>query len=183
MGQHYWSGVVPHPLAVQSSNLRKQPGYQVITTASPSNYKYCEDLGATQVLDYHDKHVVNQLIDLLKGKTIVGAYDAIGSDTTVRQSASILHALGGGKIASVGLNPEVFSDVTVSRISSGAIVTDEPDVAHEIWGKYVPWALKSGKLVPSPEALVVGKGLDNVQKGLDRQKEGVSARKVEVLLG
>ena len=163
--------------------LAKAAGYDVVTTASPIHHKYCKDLGASQVLDYHDKHVVNQLIALLKGKTLVGAYDAIGSDLTVRQSAAILHALGGGKIASVGLAPDVFSDVVVTRISSGNIVSDEPEVADEIWGRYVPWALKSGKLIPSPKALVVGKGLGDVQKGLDRQKEGVSARKVVVLLG
>ncbi|KAG0652629.1 Zinc-binding alcohol dehydrogenase domain-containing cipB [Hyphodiscus hymeniophilus] len=162
--------------------LARAAGYQVITTASPSNHKYCETLGASHVLDYHDADVADHLIALLKGKKIVGAYDAIGSDVTVRQTASILHALGGGKIASVGLAPDVFSDVIVSSISSGAIVTDEPEVADEIWGKYVPWALESGELIPSPKALVVGKGLEDVQKGLDRQKEGVSARKVEVLL-
>ena len=157
-------------------------GYAVITTASPTHFKYCKDLGATHVLDYHDQNVVSDLISLLKGKWVVGAYDAIGSDITVRQSASILHALGGGKVTSVGLAPEVFSDVMVSRISSGNIVSQEPDVAEEIWGKYVPAALSSRKLVPSPKALVVGNGLGDVQKGLDRQKEGVSARKVEVLL-
>ena len=158
-------------------------GYRVITTASPSNYEYCKDLGATYVLDYHNPDIVSILIDLLNGTNVVGAYDAIGSDTTVRQSASILHALGGGKIASVDSAPDdLFEDVTVVRIGSGNIVSQEPDVGKKIWGDYVPWALKSRKLVPSPQALVVGNGLKKVQKGLDRQKQGVSARKVEVVL-
>ncbi|KAG4419859.1 hypothetical protein IFR04_006991 [Cadophora malorum] len=149
---------------------------------SPGNFKYCKALGADQVLDYHDVDIVEKLIGHLKGRKVVGAYDAIGSEVTVRQSATILHALGGGKIASVGLAPEVFSDVKVSRVSSGNIVTQEPEVAEQIWGEFVPWALESGKLVARPKALVVGKGLENVQAGLDRQKEGVSALKIEVVL-
>jgi len=162
--------------------LATAAGYSLITTASPGNFKYCKALGADRVLDYHDVDIVEKLIGHLKGRKVVGAYDAIGSEVTVRQSATILHALGGGKIASVGLAPEVFSDVKVSRVSSGNIVTQEPEVAEQIWGEFVPWALESGKLVARPKALVVGKGLENVQAGLDRQKEGVSALKIEVVL-
>ncbi|KAH7411499.1 oxidoreductase [Cadophora sp. MPI-SDFR-AT-0126] len=162
--------------------LAHAAGYSLITTSSPSNYEYCKALGADHVLDYHDADIVNQLISLLKGKKVVGAYDAIGSEITVRQSTTILHALGGGKIASVGLAPEVFPDVQVSRVSSGNIVTQEPEVAEKIWGAFVPWALKSGSLVTKPKGLVVGEGLENVQVGLDRQRAGVSALKVEVVL-
>ncbi|KAK0119375.1 hypothetical protein ONS95_010826 [Cadophora gregata] len=162
--------------------LAHAAGYSLITTASRSNFAYCESLGADHVLDYHNDNIVEQIISLLKDKNVVGAYDAIGSETTVHQSAAILHALGGGKIVSVGLAPDLFSDVEVYRVSSGNIVTQEPLVAERIWGEYVPWALESGKLVARPEALVVGKGLESVQAGLDRQKEGVSALKVEVVL-
>lgn len=162
--------------------LAKAAGYSLITTASPANFEYCKALGADQVLDYHDTNIAEKLIALLKGKKLVGAYDAIGSDITVRQSATILHALGGGKIASVGLAPEVFSDVEVCRVSSGNIVTQEPEVAGKIWGEFVPRALESGSLVARPEAFVAGKGLENIQAGLDRQKAGVSALKVEIVL-
>ena len=161
--------------------LASAAGYAVITTASPSNHNYCKNLGAAQALDYHNPEIVPNLINLLQGKRIVGSYDAIGSDTTVRQCASILTALGGGKIASVGSAPSNLPpNVTVVRIAAGTIDTQEPSVAKQIWGTYVPQALKSGKLVPSPKALVVGKGLESIQKGLDRQKKGVSARKVVV---
>lgn len=162
--------------------LASAAGYKVVTTASSSNFEFCKSLGAAHVVDYHDPEVVPNLIKLIKGKQIVGAYDAIASEDTIRQNAEVLHAFGGGKIASVGQAPDVYEDVTVLRISSGQIVTDEPEIAADIWGVYVPAALKLGKLVPSPEPLVVGSGLESVQKGLNRQKEGVSARKVEVLL-
>lgn len=158
-------------------------GYAVITTASPSNFQYCKKLGANHVVDYQNPEAISNLISLMKGKIVAGSYDAIGTDTTIRQCASILHALGGGKVASVGSTPKnVFEDVTICRVSAGTIVMEEPEVAQRIWGEYVPRALKSGELVPSPKALVTGKGLKDVQRGIKRQKLGVSARKVEIVL-
>lgn len=158
-------------------------GYAVITTASPANYEYCKRLGATLVLDYHNPDIVPILISIMKDTNVVGAYDAIATDTTVRQCANVLHASGGGKIASVGSAPDdLHKDVEVTRIGAGNIVSQEPEVAKRIWEDYVPAALKSGKFVPSPKPLVIGKGLENVQKGLDTQKKGVSAKKVEISL-
>lgn len=163
--------------------LATASGYAVVTTASPSNYDYCKSLGATLVLDYHNPDIVQILICLLQETKLVGAYDAIGSDVTVSQCAFILHALGGGKVASVVSAPESLEkDVEVVRIGSGNIVSQEPDVAKGVWGDYVPAALEAGKLLAKPKELVVGKGLDSVQKGLDTQKKGVSARKVVVRL-
>lgn len=45
---------------------------------------------------------------------------------------------------------------------------------------YINPALEQGKLQCLPEPLVIGKGLDAVQKGLDKNKEGVSAKKVVI---
>lgn len=163
--------------------LASAAGYTVITTASPSNYEYCLKLGATYVLDYHLSNIEHLLIYMLDGADVAGVYDAIGTETTVRQSAFVLDGIGGGKIASVGVAPDDLpKGVEVVRIGSGNILTEEPKVAKKIWGEYVPAALKTGQLIPSPEALVVGQGLEMVQKGLDRQKAGVSAQKVEVVL-
>ncbi|MBE7179693.1 MAG: zinc-binding alcohol dehydrogenase family protein, partial [Terriglobus roseus] len=162
--------------------LAAAAGYKVITTASPSNYTYCKDLGASLVLDYHNPDVVLILIGLMRGMNVIGAYDAIGTQTTGRQCATIIHFLRGGRVATVGSAPDIYRNVKIVRISSGHIVTEEPDVAEKIWGKYVPWALKEGKLKPSPAALVAGKGLDSVQAGLDRQRAGVSAKKVVIEL-
>jgi NADPH:quinone reductase-like Zn-dependent oxidoreductase len=160
--------------------------YDVVATASPANYSYVKSLGASLVLDYHNPDVVPILISLLKesGTTIAGAYDAIGSDTTVRQSAAVLQALGGGTVASVGAAPGGLpKDVKVARIGSTNIVSQEGGVvAKKIWNEFVPAALEQGVLRPAPEELVVGSGLYFVQGGLDRQKQGVSARKVVITL-
>ena len=162
--------------------LATASGYHVVTTASPSNYEYCKLLGATLVLDYHNPDIVPILVSLLKDTKLAGAYDAIGTETTVRQCASVLHALGGGTIASVVSSPDTFKNVKISRISSEDIISEAPKVAEKIWGDYIPAALKTGQFMPAPKPLLVGKGLESVQKGLDRQKKGVSARKVVVEL-
>jgi NADPH:quinone reductase-like Zn-dependent oxidoreductase len=162
--------------------LAAASGHHIVTTASPSNYQYCKDLGATLVLNYHNPDVVTLLTSVLKGTSLAGAYDAIGSDTTVQQCASVLHNLGGGKVVSVVSSPEVPEDVEVVRISSSQIVTEEAEVAKGVWSKFIPAALKSGQYVPAPKPLLVGEGLESIQKGLDKQKEGVSARKVVVKL-
>lgn len=161
-------------------------GYDVVTTASPANYAYVKSLGATLVLDYHNPDIVAILTGLLKasGARLAGAYDAIGSDTTVRASAAVVGALGGGRVASVGVAPEDAGgeSVEVVRVSAASIVSGEPEVARAVWGDYVPAALESGALVPRPRELVVGRGLYFVQRGLDTNKAGVSAAKVVITL-
>ncbi|KAL6245834.1 hypothetical protein RBB50_006987 [Rhinocladiella similis] len=159
-------------------------GYSVVTTASPANYAYVKALGASLVLDYHNPDIVAILVSLLKSHSVVGAYDAIGSPTTVGQCAAILNALQGGRIVSVGAAPDDLpSKVEVSRISSGNITTEEDGiVARKVWQEYVPAALEEGTLRSAPDELVVGNGLYYVQGGLDKQKQGVSARKVVITL-
>ncbi|RVX65774.1 hypothetical protein B0A52_10380 [Exophiala mesophila] len=162
-------------------------GYDVVATASPANYLYVKDLGAKYVLDYHNPDIVDLLIQVLKDTHVVGVYDAIGSNSSVSQSAQVLHALGGGgKIASTVSVPdpdELPDDVEVARISSGNIVSQEDGiVAKRIWQEFVSEALEKKVLRPRPDPLVVGKGLYYVEKGLDTQKDGVSARKVVVQL-
>lgn len=161
-------------------------GYDVVATASPANYGYVKSLGASYVLDYHNPDVVAILTGLLKasGTRLAGAYDAIGLDATVRASAAVVGALGGGTVASVGAAPEDAGgeDVAVVRIGAANLVAREPGVARAIWGEYVPAALEAGTLVPRPRELVVGRGLYFVQSGLDTNKAGVSAAKVVITL-
>lgn len=161
-------------------------GYHVVATASPANYAYVKSLGASYVLDYHNPDVVPILTGLLKasGARLVGAYDAIGLDATVRASAAVVGALGGGRVASVGAAPEDAGGkgVAVVRIGAANLVAREPEVAQAIWGDYVPAALEAGTLEPRPRELVVGRGLYFVQNGLDTNKAGVSAAKVVITL-
>lgn len=147
---------------------------------------YVKSLGASLVLDYHNPDIVAILAGVLSASSarLVGAYDAIGSDATVRASAAVVGALGGGKVASVGAAPEDAGGkgVEVVRISAPKLVSGAPDVVKAVWGEYVPAALEAGTLVARPRELVVGRGLYFVQRGLDTNKAGVSAAKVVITL-
>ncbi len=63
-------------------------------------------------------------------------------------------------------------------VGSSAIF--ENDVGPYIWRKFLPKALDKGTIVPKPDPLIVGEELRSVQAGLDKQKKGVSARKVVI---
>lgn len=167
--------------------LAAASGYDVVATASPSNYGYVKGLGASYVLDYHNPDVVGILALLLRGlgSRVVGVYDAIGTLTTVGQSAGVLGALGGGRVASVGALPEpgsVGKGVEVVRVGSTGIVSTEPAVARRVWGEFLPAALGEDRFRAAPRETVVGTGLYYVQGALDLNKRGVSAAKVVVEL-
>lgn len=164
-------------------------GYTVVATASPANYAFVKSLGAALVLDYHNPDIVGILTAVLRGRGVplVGAYDAIGTETTVRQNAAVVAGVGGlgkARIASVGVAPDNigFKGVEVVRVGATGIVNAEPAVAERVWGEYVPAALEAGLFRPAPRETVVGTGLYYVQGGLDLNKRGVSAAKVVVSL-
>jgi len=68
-----------------------------------------------------------------------------------------------------------------SNVKVGQVFGVNP-LTHELWANFVTQALEQGtfKCVPPPH--VVGKGLESVQKGLDENKKGVSAKKVVIEL-
>ncbi len=63
-----------------------------------------------------------------------------------------------------------------------AVHLQEPEIAKAVWGKYIPEALADGSFKCKPDPLVVGTGLESIQAGFDRQKQGVSGQKVVVTL-
>jgi NADPH:quinone reductase-like Zn-dependent oxidoreductase len=73
-------------------------GVTVVTTASPKNFEYCRKLGASKVFDYHEDDVEDQIVEALKGKTVVGAYHAVGADGAVQSCARIVDRTKGKAI-------------------------------------------------------------------------------------
>ncbi|KAK5125203.1 hypothetical protein LTR85_000879 [Meristemomyces frigidus] len=156
-------------------------GLDVITTASPSNFAYCKKLGAKRVFNYHDKHVEDDIVKELEGKTVAGAYHAVGADGAIQACARIVDRCKGKAIVvTVRGVPDdgMPSSVRAKSISSSSIFENE--VGPYIWRKFLPKALESKTIVPAPEPLVVGEELRSVQLGLDKQKAGVSAKKVVI---
>lgn len=62
-----------------------------------------------------------------------------------------------------------------------AAAIEKNEIGPMIHIDYLPKAMEKG-FVPVPEPLVVGKGLETIQKAVETQKKGVSARKVVVEL-
>ncbi|GAA6053547.1 hypothetical protein JCM3770_005188 [Rhodotorula araucariae] len=165
-------------------------GLRVVTTCSPNNFALVKSIGAAAAFDYRTPRA--GLLDALvgaveaEGSEYAGAFDAISEGGSVELCAEVaLRAFGGKgqKFIAATLQPpkDLPEGISSEWIFAIDIVLKESGaVARAVYHDYVPAALASGALQAKPDPLVVGAGLESVQRGLDRQKEGVSARKVVV---
>jgi NADPH:quinone reductase-like Zn-dependent oxidoreductase len=182
-------------LAIQ---LAVASGAKVVTTASSHNFDFVKKAyvavpvmrldpwltiirsGATEAFDYKKDSVIDDVVNAVKsvGGEFAGLYDAISlEEDSYKYTVPIVEKLGGG-VLSVVLSPP--KDVPSSVKPANVFGINE--LTHQIWEEYVTQALQDGKLRPIPEPLIVGKGLESVQAGLDANKKGVSAKKVVVEL-
>lgn len=160
--------------------LATAAGTKVVAVASNHNFDFCKKCGAVEVCDYKKSSVVEDVVSAVKavGGDFAGVYDAISvQDQSYKHALPILEKLGGGVIAVVLGGPEnPPSSVKVAQVFGINPMT------HPVWEKYITQALEEGKLQCLPEPLIVGKGLESIQKGLDENKKGVSAKKVVIEL-
>lgn len=159
--------------------LAKAAGATVYATASKSNHDYCRTLGADQVFDYRDTDWVRQAATAMRDKTIVGAYDSISTEDTARATQNVLVSAGSNSLVLMVSPPP---EGVHGKFVLGADLTFHEDLAKAIWADFLGQALEEGTLVPKPDPLVAGHGLGEIQKGMDLQKKGVSARKVVVTI-
>ncbi|KAK8231768.1 zinc-binding oxidoreductase-like protein CipB [Phyllosticta capitalensis] len=172
--------------------LAHASGVHVITTASARNADYVRSLGADVVLDYGAGDVEAAVVAEIgkaeaAGKAFAGIYDAISHPETTKAAASIAAKAGlksDTKVITTLPPPEdLEKSVVPVNVFALTITADaHKHVGDAVWRQYVPEALAQGKLQAKPDALVVGHGLENVQMAMDKQKEGVSAKKVVVTL-
>ena len=186
-------------------------GYEVITTSSPRNFDYVKKLGASQVFNYTNKAIVKDIIEAFKGKTIAGAL-AIGTGSAEACADIVHACIGNKfvSMASPSISFEtlplrpglswqlpililrlVSSNVSLqvklwmrrirTKFIFGSTLMDN-EVSKVIYEDFLPQALADGQYVAAPEPVVIGKGLDHIQAGLDAQKQGVSAKKVVISL-
>lgn len=124
--------------------------------------------------------MVDDVVNAVKsvGGSFAGVYDAISiEDQSFKYVLPMLEKLGGGSLGVVLGPPENFpSSVKVGKIFG------MNEVTYPLWSDYLSKAMESGAIKCLPEPMVVGKGLGSVQKGLDENKKGVSAKKVVVEL-
>ncbi|KAJ5382597.1 Polyketide synthase enoylreductase [Penicillium concentricum] len=146
--------------------LAVSAGYEVVSTASPKNFDYVKNLGASHVFDYKSETVIDDISAAVKGLPLVGGY-SIG-DGSIDLLAAVLAKHEG---------PSTNKFILLGPDAAG------PDsVTSKIYKNYLPEALANGQFVPSPEAIVVGKGLEKIQEAFGIHMQGVSAKKIVVSL-
>lgn len=155
-------------------------GVYVIAVASEHNHAFCKSLGASETYDYKSSSAIDDIHKAIKAsepRNFIGVYDAISNADSYKITVPVLEKVGAGNLAVTLPGPEKVPDaVKVGNVFGVGEVT------HPVWEHYVFEALKQGKLKAVPEPLVIGKGLENVQKGCDKNKAGVSAKKVVIEL-
>ena len=170
----------------------------VLATASARNLDALRsELGADHVFDYKSGRVVEDIVATVKhlhasrGVEFVGIYDAISEPETFKAALGpIFDGLASEKLISekklvMVLPPsDLPEDVKVSTVFAGMLLPGHgyDGLTGVVWGMFVPEALETGRLKPLPPPLVVGKGLEAIQGGMDQSKKGVSFRKVVVEL-
>ncbi|KAK3702281.1 hypothetical protein LTR37_014992 [Vermiconidia calcicola] len=155
-------------------------GVKVVTTASQHNFDFCKSCGASEVIDYKSAGVVDDVVSAVKrlGGTFAGTYDAISlPDQSYKHVLPIMEKLGGGNLATVLAAPEKTPDNVKAGSTFGV-----NELTHPLWKDFVTKAIENGQLKCVPEPLIIGNGLESVQKGLNENKKGVSAKKVVIEL-
>ncbi|KAK4495548.1 hypothetical protein PRZ48_013880 [Zasmidium cellare] len=160
--------------------MARAAGYEVFATASPRNHEFCRSLGATQVYDYGKSDVEAEILTALKGKKVVGALDCIAdNEKTVPALGRILTEVEGKKKIVAVLQPGEIDGVEVQRVSIPDLFRSEHYDQVHAW---LASALKDGVLRCKPDPIIIGKGLESIQEGIDTLRKGVSAAKVVVKL-
>lgn len=155
-------------------------GYEVVGVASKRNHEMVKSLGASACFDQSDPALVDDIVESLKGKAVVGAYDAIANDTTLKTLCEILDRSGERKLV-VAVAPRAEEKATrgVKITTNFAAARVESEVPNAVW-QWVAQAMEDNAIKYMPQSEVVGKGLEDVQKAVDLLAQGVSAKKLVV---
>ena len=154
-------------------------GLDVIAIAGAANIALVKQAGAQVVIDRAAPDLVDQVVGAVKETSgeFIGIFDAVSEATTLPTDLAILDRLGGGHLALTHPPPEGIPQ----NVQVGMIFAVD-DIAAPVWRDFVTPALASGQLQCLPPPLVVGKGLESVQRGLEMSKAGVSGRKLVIEL-
>ena len=186
-------------------------GYEVITTASPRNFAFVTELGASEAFDYNSPAVIPDIISAFAGRRLAGAI-AFGT-TSAPACVTIVVSCEGKRFVAIATPPVSFDRLasetgrrremarTIRRLISSNIALQmrsrprgvqvkyiwgtslkHNHVGNAIYRDFLPAALADGRYRAAPAPRIVGVGLQHVQRALDIQREGVSAEKVVVTI-
>ena len=154
--------------------------YEVVGVASKRNHEMVRGLGASMCFDQSDPTLVDDIVTYLNGKEVVGAYDAVSNDSTLKAICEILDRSGGRKlVASVMPGAEKKATKGVKIITNFATDMANSEFFKAIW-QWLDKAMEENRIKYMPQSEVVGKGLEHVQQAVDLLAKGVSAKKLVV---
>jgi len=158
-------------------------GYEVFAIASERNHDFLRAIGAAECFDYNDAGLVESVVERLSGKEIVGAYDAISTESTLHALCDILHRSRGRKLI-VGVMPGVETHAKLDVVIKTNFTQDltASGTGAKIWQGFLEPAFDAGTFQYKPDAEIVGHGLESVQSAVDLLAKGVSAKKLVVTL-
>jgi NADPH:quinone reductase-like Zn-dependent oxidoreductase len=186
-------------------------GYDVITTASPRNFAYVKRLGAREAFDYRSRTAIADIGLALRGRETAGAL-AIGAGSAaacidivgaregnrfvaLATPAASFDDVPAGRGRARRLVPAIArmiagnialtlkakrKGVRTKFIWGSALIGNE--VGPMIFETFLPTALAEARFVAAPRPMVIGAGLARIPEALERQRQGVSAAKVVVML-
>ncbi|KAH6655945.1 chaperonin 10-like protein [Truncatella angustata] len=157
-------------------------GVRVVTTASAANHSFVKSLGADAVFDYKSSTVIEDVTHALTGTDFAGVYDAVSMDSSFDAVASILDNLGHKQpVATVLPGNKNIERYNAEYVLAFATIQEPHQyIGVWIWKTFIFQALANGSFQAKPDPLVAGHGVRDIQKALDLQREGVSAKKVVV---
>lgn len=193
----------------QAVRLAVAAGLEVVATASPRNFDYVRQLGAAAVLDYRSPSVEADIVARLAGRRFAGAV-ALGT-TGAPACVRIAGRSAGSRRVAIATPPVSFASLiergwghraqVTARLIGSNIALQTGALAHRvkagyIWGssikhdnvgrfvfsEYLPRLLSDPDFRAAPEAVIAGRGLESIQDAMDRQRGGVSAQKLVVVL-
>jgi NADPH:quinone reductase-like Zn-dependent oxidoreductase len=167
--------------------LASAAGYEVITTASPHNFDYVKNLGASQAFDYKSPTVRQDLLVAFQTRTVAGAIANAGLDrqtypSIVEICAKVVQNCPGKKVVAMTMAPFWNPDHDGVLCRFVGPLRDSHELASSIFHGFLPGALSTGSFKAKPEPEVAGRGLEAVQGAMEVLRAGVSAKKIVVTL-
>ncbi|PIA93879.1 Protein TOXD [Cercospora beticola] len=162
------------------TQLATASGVRVIAIASEKNFELVKEVGAEEVFDQKQgDEMVEKVVKAVTAtkEKFIGVFDAIAVEATYKHDLAILEKLEGGAFVSTHQLPEDLPENVKGKFIFGL-----GEFSFALWENYIPQALESGDLKIRPEPLVVGKGLESIEKALEVYQKGVSGKKVVVEL-
>ena len=160
-----------------TTQLTVAAGVRVIAIASPKNFELCRKCGASDVFDYKDDNVLDHVLKAVGADVFTGVYVAVSNEESYKLVLSILEKFGGGRMVTSQQPPDNLADSVQAK---GIMGPGEHSAL--VWENFVTEGLQSGKLKCLPKPVVVGRGLEALQDGVEKARAGVSAQKLVVEL-